>query len=343
MNNNSSAIKKVLVTGATGFLGRNIIDALQHENVEIVAACRNKSGMPAEFSGEIREGDLLDSAYRKSVVNGMDVVCHAGTWSAFWGHAKKEHKHFYEPCIDLIEQSIAAGVDRFMLASTVAIAAVSKNGAPRGDFDATAYTGFWPHIDRLIDADRYMAENAQRGTKMINMRLGHFVGKGCNVGLVSALVPRLKTFMVPLLGDGSARMALVGDSDLGQGFAKAAVAEGLNNYESFNICGPSFPSLKEVFFYIAKQTGSPKPFYRVPYFAGFAFGALMELIAPVMPKGSPFLTRSLVHVGRDWFCPSDYAREKLGYVPVKDWKTVVDESIEELSKANFPWPRLVQT
>ncbi len=343
MNTSDDRKLRVLVTGATGFLGSNILASLSNQsNVEIIAACRTPGNLPSFFRGEVRKGDLLDPAYRKSVVQEVDVVCHAGTWSAFWGHKTKERTHFYEPCIDLINQSIDAKVGKFLLASTVAIAKVTKTREPNDDFSETAYTGFWPHIDRLIDADNYMKANCDRGTKFINMRLGHFVGKGNSVGLVSALVPRLRTYMVPTLGFGNARMALTSDADLAQGFVKAALAQNLNNYESFNICGATFPSVKEVFAYIAENTRSPKPFYNVPYFAGYAFGALMEVIAPIMPKGSPFLTRSLVHVGEDWFSLSDYARKKIGYSPEKSWQKAVDEAIIELDQKGFPWPRLVQ-
>jgi 2-alkyl-3-oxoalkanoate reductase len=343
MLNSPHTRTRVLVTGATGFLGRNILEALAKEaNVEVIAACRNPAGLPPGFAGEVRQGDLMDATYRASVVQGVDVVCHAGTWSALWGHREKELTHFYQPCIDLVEQSIAAGVGRFLLASTVAISAVNTSGQAIDDFAPAAYTGFWPHLDCLIDVDRYMQAQSHRGTTMVNMRLGHFVGKGNALGLVAALVPRLRTYMVPILGRGRARMALVADEDLAQGFVRAALASKLNAYESFNICGPHFPPIAEVFRYIATRSQSPKPLYYVPYAAAYAFATLMEWIAPWMPHGSPFLPRSLVHVGQDWYCPSNYAHAKIGYVPQKDWKQAVDQALDELRPTGFPWPRLAQ-
>ncbi len=255
---------RILVTGATGFLGKNILLALMNEkNVEVIAACRNPKALLDFFSGDIRVGDLRDPDYRKSVVKDIDVICHAGTWSSFWGHANKELTHFYDPCIDLIEQSINANVKKFLLASTVVIAKPDRTGKPLSDFSPTSHTGFWPHLDKLVDVDNYMKANANRGTQLLNMRLGHFVGKGNTVGLVAALIPRLRTYMVPTLGFGNARMPMVSESDLAQGFVKASLAQNLNNYESFNICGSSFPRVQEVFNYIAEQSQSPKPFYNV--------------------------------------------------------------------------------
>ncbi len=343
VNTDSLKKRKILVTGATGFLGTNVLRALaSNSSVQIVAACRKREKLQG-YSGETRIGDLTDAAYRKSVVQDVDVVCHLGTWSSFWGHAKKETSHFYEPCLDLIEQAINAGVKRFLLPSTVAIAQKSKNGAPIDDFSNTAHTGFWPHLDRLVDVDRYMQANCDRGMQMVTLRLGHFLGAGNTLGLVPALVPRLRTFLVPWLAGGKKRLAVVSDADLTQGIVKAILNDNLNNYESFNICGAEFPALREVFTYIADHSNSPKPWYSVPYFAGYAFGWLMESLFPVLPGSSPFLTRSLVHVAEDWYCPSDYAKQKIGYEPSKDWRSAIDESLEELESKGFPWPKLAQS
>lgn len=333
----------MLVTGATGFLGRNVLAALgTSDGAEPIAACRTPSRLDGQFSGEIRAGDLRDPDYRRTVVKDVDVVCHTGTWSSMWGHRAQERTHFFEPACDLVEQAIRAGVDRFLLASTVAIGTPPVDGSPADDFSPTRATGFWPHLDRLVELDTFMRENSHRGTQMVTMRLGHFVGTGNEVGIVAALTPRLRTRLVPWIAGGRSRLPLVGDTDLGQAFARAAVADGLDDFESFNICGPDYPTAREVIGFIAAETGFPTPWYSVPRPAAHAFGWLMEHLHPVLPGSSPFLTRSLVHVAGDWFCPGDYAAKKLGYLPRKDWRTGVREALTELKGKGYPWPRLAQ-
>ena len=60
---------KILVTGANGFLGRNLLNALSKiEQVELIAACRDKNKLPPSFQGEIRQGDLRDARYRQSLL-----------------------------------------------------------------------------------------------------------------------------------------------------------------------------------------------------------------------------------------------------------------------------------
>jgi len=334
---------RILVTGATGFLGGNILNAMAADpNIECIAACRNPKRLGSGFSGEVREGDLLDDRYRGDLVEDVDVICHAGTWASMWAHKRLERERFYEPTRDLIEKAIDHGVKRFLLASTVVIGAVRKDSKTHDDFSPKQHTGFWPHLDYLMDIDDWMRGQSHRGTQMVTMRLGHFVGAGNRLGILPAIVPRLKTFLVPWLSGGKTHLPLIADTDLGHAFALAALADNLEDYESFNICGQDFPTPREVVTYISQQAGVPKPLYSVPYPAGYAFGWLMETLNPILPGTSPFLTRSIVRLCEDWICPNDYATKKLGYVPQKNWKSAVDEHLEDLRNEGFPWPVLCQ-
>ncbi|MBI3686036.1 MAG: NAD(P)-dependent oxidoreductase [Actinobacteria bacterium] len=320
----------VLVTGATGFLGRNVLAALSRRpDVTVVAACRTPDQLPADFTGEVRPGDLLDPEYRRTVVRGIDVVCHAGTRGTLWRHAAHARDDFYRPTIDLMEQAIQAGVTRFLFTGTVVVATVRRDGGPSMDDSPVQRAPGWPYQRQIGAVEEWMRANSHRGTQLVAMRLGAFVGAGNTVGLVPLLVPRLRTRLVPWLAGGHSRQALVADTDLGEAFALAATAPGLGDYESFNICGPEFPTTREVVTFLAEQTGVRLPWYSVPFAAGYAFGWLMEALHPVLPGDVPFLTRSIVRLSEDWYCPNDHARDTIGYRPTKDWRQAIREALAD--------------
>lgn len=335
---------RCLVTGATGFLGGNVVRSLlSRADVEVVAACRRPAELPFEFRGEVRSGDLSDPRYRRAVLEGIDVVCHAGTWAAMWGHEKEEVERFYDPTCDLIEQSVQSGVRRFILAATIAMAPPALEGSVVADDDRPQRTRFWPHLDRLIDVDAFMQSQRGRGTQMVVMRLGHFVGRDNRIGLVPALVPRLKTRLVPWLNGGRSRLPLIADLDLGESFALAATCQHLEDYESFNICGPEFPTMREVVELIAAETGIPSPHYDVPFSVGYSVAWWMEKLHPISRASSPFLTRSIVYLAENRPSSVSRAKDKLGYSPSMDWRIGVRESLDDLRDHGYPWWPLAQS
>jgi len=341
----SKSTINVLVTGANGFLGSHILSALINlENVNVIAACRDIHKLPPSLQPQARIGDLRDDLYRRQLPENIDVICHAGTWASMWGNKNREQNNFFEPTIDLIKNANTAGVSRFIMTSTVVVSNCAHSHEPISDFAPPSKTGFWHHLDYLIEIDKFMQAQAHSGMQMITMRLGHFVGAGNKLGIVPVLVPRLKTLLVPWLASGRSRMPLVGGKDMGQAYAlvvQANQAE-LNNYESFTIVGDTCPTSREVFNYICEKIGSPKPLYSVPFSVGHGFAWLMETLHPMLPEKAPFLTRSIVHLAKDWYCTSDYAHKKLGFRSRQSWQHAVDEALADLKINGMGWPPLMQ-
>ena len=72
-------MKTAFVTGATGFLGTNLVDELVGQGWQVMALRRRASGVGdlQRFPVRLAEGDILDLAsLRASIPEGVDAVFH---------------------------------------------------------------------------------------------------------------------------------------------------------------------------------------------------------------------------------------------------------------------------
>jgi len=70
-------MQKVFVTGATGFLGKKLIEQLVKKNIEIVCLVRDKSKLSIHKNIELVKGDLRESKSYEDALKGVDTVIHA--------------------------------------------------------------------------------------------------------------------------------------------------------------------------------------------------------------------------------------------------------------------------
>lgn len=317
----------VLVTGATGFVGSHVLHALsQRPTLKIIAACRDPSRLVPGFSGEVREGDLRDAAYRERVLDGVDVVCHAAAWTSLWGHAEESRAHYLQPTLSLLDLVAERNIERFVNVSTTSAAApdhahdARNHGIPRR---------FWPHLVNVIAIEDRMRDLADR-TTMVNLRFGIFAGRQYALSLLPILAPRLKTHLVPYVTRGRTSMPIVDGRDIGEAFALAATAPGLSGYEAFNIVGPEIPTVREVIELLHTEFGYPKPHFSVPFPLAYAFAWLMEKLDPLVPW-EPLVTRSIVHLLEEVGVSNAEARVRLGYRPRIDWRDAVRAQLHEMA------------
>lgn len=70
--------RRVLVTGGTGFLGTNLVDALREAGADVRTLSRSR---PADFQGDLRDGTLVESAVAGSSVI-FNLAGHSGSTSS---------------------------------------------------------------------------------------------------------------------------------------------------------------------------------------------------------------------------------------------------------------------
>ena len=188
----------VVITGATGFVGSHALQAfidINHKDLHIIAACRDRTKLIADFKGEVREGDLLNPDYLDRVLSGADIVCHCAAWTSLWGKKSESKALHLQPTLNLINKALEWHVKRFISISTTSAA------SPTNSHEALSpgiERRYWPHLNHVIEIENYMKDCRMRGVTMVNMRLGLFAGERYALGILPILLPRLKTRLVPV-------------------------------------------------------------------------------------------------------------------------------------------------
>jgi predicted dehydrogenase/nucleoside-diphosphate-sugar epimerase len=129
--------RRVLLTGATGFIGCRVAEILAlRDGWQVRAVIHNPGNASrlARLPVELIQGDLQDEATLREQMTGCDAVVHCAVGTA-WGQRQEIFKVTVDGTRKLAEAALAAGVKRFVHLSTISV--YGDDGAMTGTIDET--------------------------------------------------------------------------------------------------------------------------------------------------------------------------------------------------------------
>ncbi|HZW89530.1 MAG TPA: NAD-dependent epimerase/dehydratase family protein, partial [Myxococcaceae bacterium] len=154
--------RTVLVTGATGFLGKALVPRLASAGHRIRMLGRSAPAPELAPHGEFVQGDLADRAALKRALAGVDVLYHlAGMVSFDPADGPAMYRLHVAGTRGLLEEVRArGGLERLVLASTSGTVAVSRTErvATEEDLPPIEVVGHWPYYLSKIYEQRLALE-----------------------------------------------------------------------------------------------------------------------------------------------------------------------------------------
>ncbi|RDH85681.1 MAG: hypothetical protein DIZ80_01780 [endosymbiont of Galathealinum brachiosum] len=317
---------KILVTGANGFVGSHILETLmkiQHQDLEIVAACRTPSKLIPSYKGEVRQGDLRDPDYLDRVLVGVDIICHAAGWSSFEKSADTCNKTYLEPTLDLINHAIEWRVSRFINLSSIYTASINQ----RNNADATGKPrAYWPMINCHIAVEEYLRNYQDPRCQFVNLRLGLYSGKRLNMGLLPLLLARSNQAILPYVTGKSGYLPIVDGNDIGQAFVRAALGPFESSYHSLNITGPETASHTDVMSFINEQI---KATPLRPGLPSSLASPILWLQGKTHKIGNqPLFTPAMIDMLKCPVIDNKQTNQQIGYDPEVSWQASLLDTLE---------------
>jgi len=111
-----------LVTGATGLIGRYVVERLLNKGRAVRAVVRNPDVLGSELlaSLDIQTGDLRDERVVAQAMDGVTEVFHLAACTRVWSRDPNEYRDVNIRAVELmLERAAAEGVERFVHVSTI--------------------------------------------------------------------------------------------------------------------------------------------------------------------------------------------------------------------------------
>lgn len=320
---------KVLVTGATGFLGRHLIPLLKGEGYEIRALVRptsNTSFLEQHGVELAIAQDISSVAEVAAACVGCDMAIHAAGQFRFWGDYEEFFKTNVQGTQAVLDGCTQAGVKRLVHVSTIAIAGKFEAGTiideaitpnPYEDYQQTKYEG-----EQLA-----LAYGREHELDVVVIRPGAFYGPWGRYAFNRLFFEEpLRGWRIRVAG-GEHIQFPVFVPDVAQGVV-LALQNGRGG-EIYNICGQSMShnDCNDIVSDLANIYHFRLP---VPKFVVLALAWSWTKLS-LLTKREPFYPFNLrLYVFQDWRVSTEKAQRELGFKPTP---------FTEGAKATLAWYR----
>jgi nucleoside-diphosphate-sugar epimerase len=263
---------RALVTGATGFVGSHLVEALQNSSVEVTALARSASKAADLAQREVRvvPGDLHDIAGLERAVRDQDVVYHvAGVVAA------RDEADFLRSNRDGTRNVLTAaereGKPRFVLVSSLAAAGPALRGAPLSGTEP-------PHPVTAYGRSKLAAEQIVRSSALPWSIVRPPIVYGPRDREVLKVFRLARLGLAPVFGDGSQELSAVHAADLAQALlAVTKVHTTIGG--TYNACHPQVFTSADLGQAVGAAMGRSVIRLRVPQGVGRALLAVTETSA----------------------------------------------------------------
>ncbi|MFA5073069.1 MAG: complex I NDUFA9 subunit family protein [Nitrospirota bacterium] len=283
----------LLITGATGFVGRNLVRELQTQNQAMRLLVRDPANvkLPATHAIEIIPGNILNTASLDRALNGVDRVVHLVGIIQEASGATFRSIHV-EGTRNLLDAAKKAGVSHFFFMSAL---------------------GTRPSASSRYHKTKWEAEELVRESGIPFTILRPSIIYGPGDGFTTRLLEVMRISPVlQVIGSGKTKVQPVFINDVITCISKTLTGDSFFN-EVYEIGGPEQLTYEEVTRSLADIIGLQKPVLHMPFFFLKPMVKILEVLFP----NPPLTSDQIIMLQENNICSMQDIEEVFGVEPVR--------------------------
>lgn len=290
-------MEKLLFTGGTGFLGKNVMPILSQKYEVTTCGITPNDMIKANLAKEV---PVLPKHY--------DVVLHACGKAHIVPRTEAEKQAFYDVnyqgTVNLCAALEKAGVPKAM----VFISTVAVYGCEYGDLITEEHPleGNSPYAESKIMAEKYLTEWCSKNDVVLGiLRPSLLAGKNAPGNLGDMVNGIKKGFYMNIAGGKVVKSILMAE-DIARLLPLLEEKGGV-----YNVCDTRQPSFGEISMSVAKQLGKGKPM-NISYWMAWCMAKVGDLLG----SKAPINTYKLEKMTKSLTFSNEKARRELGWEPL---------------------------
>lgn len=303
---------RVLLTGASGLLGRATAQALIADGADLTVLQRRPSGLPC---AEVL-ADIADPAAVRRAAAGQDAVLHLAAKVDVVGPWTEYRRTNVEGTSAVVAACRRNGVPVLVHVSTPAVAHAGRPlvGAGAGPADPRHARGHYARSKAMAEALALAADSAELAVLAIRP---HLVWGPGDTQLVAPVVERARAGRLPLIGSGAALIDTTYVDNAVEALLAALRRCGTVHGEALVVSNGEPRPVAEILRRVCTAAGAPGPRGRVPFPVAHVLAAMVEAVwAASGRRQAPPLNRFLAEqlATAHWF-DQRRTRQALGWLP----------------------------
>ncbi len=316
---------KVLVTGASGFLGKHLVKCLSDKGYSVRGLVRKNSDISylKRLSVEIVEAELKVEDTLHSVMDGVDYVAHLA--SAMKGPWEEYYATNVLGTQFLLEDAKKRNIKKFIYISSIAVCdSSSANGKEITEETPYAKEPLSYYERSKIQAEGVVKKSCNEGLSCAILRPGIIYGP---YGMLnpSRLGLPLDEDRLLVVGNGNNRIPLVYVDNLVDAIC-AALTNSDSNGEVYHIVDNQVITQNEYIQRVNKKVSPSFAMMRISYPAMLAISGILGIALKMIGKISPFRKIYLFQCSHQLDYGSKKAQERLGWRPRVDPVQALDRT-----------------